>query len=433
MKKVKYFFFLLVAFVAVDTVFAQPNNFLTQPVKKVYRKFNNPLIKDTSITTSVINGQVFLDGDIDLGTVEIMDKYQFMQFSVVTDDNVISGRWTNGIVPFVIEPEFTFEEETVIINSLNHIVSRTNVCFVRRSGQGSFLRFKKYTVAQLGFSGGSSYLGKCNFCTNGQEVKLSSVSAGIVIHEVGHALGLLHEQSREDRDRFISIRMANVLPGMEGNFNKAIYTSTDIGAYDFLSIMHYFPTAFGKTLNGTVQQTIVKVSDPSDMNFGRANVLSAGDISGINSMYRLEQSCGTLSTTLKAGELAIGQSKTVTVSANKTHNLSSVFMRTGQEFEFTTANGSWKNGSTETNCAGYTGNIIDGARRYNAFNMFSLIGELFRENNTSNFLNVAFKIGCGRTYKATASGYLVTFANDILLGGYVDNSGSVTLTIKRVR
>lgn len=432
MKKVKCFFLLLVTFMAIETVIAQPTNYVTQPVKKVYRKFNNPLIKDTSITTSIINGQVFLDGDIDLGTLEIMDKYQFMQFSVVADDNITSGRWTNGVVPFLIEPEFTFEEETVIINSLNHISSRTNVCFVRRSGQTSFLRFKKYTIAELGFSGGSSHLGKCNFCVDGQEIKLSSVSDRIVIHEIGHALGLLHEQSREDRNLFVTIRMANVLPGMEGNFNKSIYTSTDIGAYDFLSIMHYFPTAFGKILNGVEQQTIVKVSNPSDINFGRVNVLSAGDISGINSMYRLEQTCGILSTTLKAGELAIGQIKTVTVSANKTHNLSSVFMRTGQEFEFTTTNGGWKNGSTETTCAGYTGNIIDAARRYNTFNMFSLIGELFRENNTTNFLNVAFRIGCGRTYKATASGYLATFANDILVGGYVDNSGSVTLTIKRI-
>lgn len=432
MKHVVRMLLLAAAFTIEFSAGAQPTNYLEQPVKKTYRKFNNPLIKDTSINTMVINGRVFLDGDIELGTVEEMDKYQFMQFSVVTDDNLISGRWTNSIVPFVIEPEFTFEEETVIINSLNHIAANTNVCFVRRSGQSQYLKFKKYTVQQLGFSGGSSFLGKCNFCTDGQEIKLSSVTGRVVIHEIGHALGLLHEQSREDRDRFVSIRMANVLPGMEGNFNKAIYTSTDVGSYDFSSIMHYFPTAFGKTVSGVVQQTIVKVSNPSDLTFGRTNVLSAGDISGINSMYRTVQTCGQLSTTLKSGELAIGQTRTITVSANKTHNLSGVFMRTGQSFEITVTNGGWNNGSTETNCAGYAGNIIDGARRYNTYNMFSLVGELFRENSTSNFLNVAFNIGCGRTYKATASGYLVTFANDILVGGYLDNSGSVTLSVKRV-
>lgn len=433
MKIANCFLLLFIALSTATLLVAQPTGFTVQPVKKVYRKFNNPLIKDTAITTSVINGRVFLDGDIELGTQENMDKVQFMQYSVVTDASIISGRWENGRIPFTVEPGFTFAEETVIIAAMNHIAARTNVCFIRRTNQGSYLKFKKYTVANLGFSGGSSFLGKCNFCTDGQEIKLSAVSDAVVRHEICHALGLLHEQSREDRNRFVTIRMLNVLPGMEHNFNQSVFTSTDIGSYDFASIMHYFSTAFGKTVNGVIQQTIVRNSDPSNRDFGRSDVLSAGDINSLNRMYTTEQACGILSTTMKPGELAIGETRAVTVSANKTHDLSGVFMRTGQEFEFTTSGRSWKNGGTETTCDGYTGNFLDGARRYNAYKMFSLIGELFRENNTSNFLNVAVNIGCGRNYTASTSGYLVAFANDVLVGGYLDNSGSVTLNIKRVR
>ena len=424
---------ILCAIFAGFSALAQPVNYVVQPVQKVYRKFNNPLIKDTAITTTVINGRVFLDGDIELGTQEELDKYQFMQFAVVNDASIVSGRWDNGIVPFTIEPGFTFDEETVIVNAMNHIASRTNVCFVRRTSQASYLKFKKYSVADLGFSGGSSYLGKCNFCVDGQEIKISAASDAVVRHEIGHALGLLHEQSREDRDRFVRIQMSNVLPGMENNFNKAVFTSTDVGSYDFASIMHYFSTAFGRMVNGVAQQTIIRVSNPADQNFGRSSVLSAGDISGINSMYRTENSCAALTTTMKPGELAVGESRTVTVSANKTHNLSGVFMRAGQTFEFSTTNRDWKNGSTNTTCAGYDGNLLDAARRYNNFKMFSLVGEFFRENSTSSFLNVSFTINCGRSYTASTSGYLVTFANDILVGGYLDNSGSVTLTVRRTR
>ncbi|VDL72606.1 unnamed protein product [Nippostrongylus brasiliensis] len=66
---------------------------------------------------------------------------------------------------------------------------------------------------------------------------------GISSHEVAHALGLYHEQSRYDRDNWINIYPNRVPRGLLYNFAKVSRRSMDTyrTQYDIGSVMHYTP------------------------------------------------------------------------------------------------------------------------------------------------------------------------------------------------
>ena len=66
----------------------------------------------------------------------------------------------------------------------------------------------------------------------------------VLIHEIGHIIGLFHEQSRPDRDTFVEILWDNIKENQMTNFNKhsRAKINTFQVKYDYSSIMHYGPT-----------------------------------------------------------------------------------------------------------------------------------------------------------------------------------------------
>jgi len=103
-------------------------------------------------------------------------------------------------------------------------------------------------------------------------------------------VGLWHEQSREDRDTFVTVNWANIDPPQKHNFDQQITDGDDVGPYDYGSIMHYGPTAF--SING--QATITPTQAlPAGVVMGQRSGLSAGDRAAVRFMYpALEPSLG---------------------------------------------------------------------------------------------------------------------------------------------
>ena len=62
------------------------------------------------------------------------------------------------------------------------------------------------------------------------------------MHEIGHAMGMFHEQSRSDRDTYVTNKEYNIDPApLATNFGKENDNNFSV-PYDYNSDMHYFST-----------------------------------------------------------------------------------------------------------------------------------------------------------------------------------------------
>lgn len=73
-----------------------------------------------------------------------------------------------------------------------------------------------------------------------------------MIHEMGHAVGFLHEQDRKDRNRYITVLYENIDKTQFGEFPIGGLSEQDLGSYEYASIMHYSPTSFSRTGDPTL-------------------------------------------------------------------------------------------------------------------------------------------------------------------------------------
>ncbi|PAV60503.1 hypothetical protein WR25_25517 isoform A [Diploscapter pachys] len=120
---------------------------------------------------------------------------------------------------------------------------------------------------------------------------------GTVVHEIMHALGVFHFQSRYDRDSYVSIEMTYVTADRQNNFVK--YTSTqtvNYTPYEYGSTMHYSANSF-------VSQSGAISIWPSDQDyvFTMGNrIVSFYDIKLVNSHYAC--TCASGATCVNGGE-----------------------------------------------------------------------------------------------------------------------------------
>ncbi|XP_075719677.1 hatching enzyme 1.2-like [Rhinoderma darwinii] len=182
----------------------------------------------------------------------------------------------NGVVPvpFVISPDYTVKEQSLIYSALKEFEMMTCVQFVKRSSESDYLSIESG-------AGCWSYIGRNS---GKQMVSLFSPDCmvyGVIQHEAMHNLGFLHEHTRTDRDNFIDILWKNINKDYWKNFN-IIYGNTLNLPYDYTSVMHYHRYAFSR--NDPILLTIVPKPGPT-VEIGQRIGLSNLDVRKINAFY----------------------------------------------------------------------------------------------------------------------------------------------------
>jgi len=77
-----------------------------------------------------------------------------------------------------------------------------------------------------------------------QVIVMEDWSVPVMVHELMHALGFMHEHQRFDRDSFVRVRQEHVIPDDISQFFLFPDPFSAFGPYDFESIMHYGRFAF---------------------------------------------------------------------------------------------------------------------------------------------------------------------------------------------
>lgn len=155
--------------------------------------------------------------------------------------DVNKSKWVDGKVYYEFDPAVTQDNRQRFVDAYKVWESVANLEFIERTNQSNYVYVQNdnRNYAIVGMVGGRQILSMNNWH-----------SKYIIVHEIGHSLGMWHEQMRSDRDNYVTINEENIDSTQRYNFTKR--STTDYGEYDFLSIMHYPLTAY--TINS--QRTI---------------------------------------------------------------------------------------------------------------------------------------------------------------------------------
>lgn len=233
-------------------------------------------INGDTIICEKINNEYVFQGDI------ILTEYQLFHSDTSKGAGLPIGsqRWPNNTVYYEIGSDFP--NPSRVTDAIEHIQAKTNVSFIKRTDQNqpNFI----YFIPVPGSSSASSNLGMKG---GKQEIRIANEAKnGNIIHEIGHALGLIHEHCRWDRNDYVEVKWLNIKPKYLYYYQFFIKaTQYQTSKLDTNSIMIY--SSFNTLAIDVKKPTHTWIYDVEQERIikGQRDKLSQGDIEVINMIY----------------------------------------------------------------------------------------------------------------------------------------------------
>jgi hypothetical protein len=241
------------------------------------------LCRGIPVTYVVRNGKAIFQGDI------ILDRAEIDSATVDYNQYLWPKVGNQYQIPYIIAAgSGNLTNLNTAIAQFNSTFS--NIKFVARTTETDYVDFNfnpsdnsAQCEATVGRAGGQQQIGGSGGSSN-------PCTVGTILHEMGHTVGLWHEQSRPDRNTYLSVNYGNLIKGSISNFNQVYDNLQTPALFDYASIMEYPAFSFSRNGGPAIE------SIPAGIPLSNLVGYTAADIDGIERLYSNAPTAVTVTT-----------------------------------------------------------------------------------------------------------------------------------------